>query len=573
MASKSKPAPRLQFTDEERADPALEKPIRKAEKAADQREAAQSKLPTKKTVVREKVADTSTGKPVTRLRFEETARKPPATPKHPITGRINAEADRLISEYEEDNTGLQAVHTASQAGQSALRMGESAYHSHQLRQYRKAEKTEEKLDQANRKYLLAKARQENPQHFSNPFSRWHQKRAIQKEYAEIKRGRMQETAFRLDHYPSHMRPQRKPREKRKTGLLIGAFGIMLVFVMNSVTSCVPVVQTTLSGIIASTYPAEEVDILAAEEFYLSLEEELQYQMTNYAELHPEYDECKFNLDTIWHDPYSLISFLSALHDGQPWTIDDVTDDMISIFERQYTLTETVRRKTKYRTETRTGVREVVDEETGMVYEEVYEYEISVPYTYTTCAVTLDNFNLSHLPILSMSKEKVGLYALYMSTLGNMPDLFSRNPYASTLKDPFIYDIPEEYFADEKFARLIEEGEKYLGFPYVWGGTSPSTSFDCCGFVSFVLTNSGVLNTGPRGVEGLYDLTNRIPPSEARPGDLIFFSETYEGGGELSHVGLYVGDGYMLHCGNPIGYVHIESSFYRDHFYAFGRLPI
>ncbi|MBQ2956515.1 MAG: C40 family peptidase [Clostridia bacterium] len=296
-------------------------------------------------------------------------------------------------------------------------------------------------------------------------------------------------------------------------------------------------------------------------------------MTNYAELHPEYDECKFNLDTIWHDPYSLISFLSALHDGQPWTIDDVTDDMISIFERQYTLTETVHRKTKYRTETRTGVREVVDEETGMVYEEVYEYEISVPYTYTTCTVTLDNFNLSHLPILSMSKEKVGLYALYMSTLGNMPDLFSRNPYASTLKDPFIYDIPEEYFADENFARLIEEGEKYLGFPYVWGGTSPSTSFDCCGFVSFVLTNSGVLNTGPRGVEGLYDLTDRIQPSEARPGDLVFFSETYEGGGVLSHVGLYVGDGYMLHCGNPIGYVHIESSFYRDHFYAFGRLPI
>lgn len=177
MASKPKPAPRLQFTDEERTESTLEKPIRKAEKAADQREAAQSKLPTKRTVVREKTTDTATGKPVTRLRFEETARKPPATPKHPITGRINAEADRLISEYEEDNTGLQAVHTASQAGQSALRMGESAYHSHQLRQYRKAEKTEEKLDQANRKYPLAKARQENPQPMSNPISRWQQKRA------------------------------------------------------------------------------------------------------------------------------------------------------------------------------------------------------------------------------------------------------------------------------------------------------------------------------------------------------------------------------------------------------------
>ena len=573
MANKSSPAPRLQFTEEKRADPALEKPIQKAEKAADRRDAAHEKLPTKKKVVRDKLTDTTTGKPVTRLRFEETVRKPPASHRHPVADRVSAEADRMLREYEEDNTGLQAAHTAGQAGQSALRMSENAYHAHQLRQYRKAEKTEEKLDQANRKYLLAKARLENPQHFSNRFSRWQQKRAIQKEYAEIKRGRMQETAFRLDHYPSHMRPQRKPREKRKTGLLIGAFGVMLVFVMNSVTACVPIVQTTLSGIIASTYPAEEADVLAAEEFYLSLEEALQNRLDNYAELHSEYDECKFSLDTIWHDPYSLISFLSALHDGQPWTIDDVTDDMIRIFERQYTLTETVRRKTKYRTETRTGVREVVDEETGMVYEEIYEYEVSVPYTYTTCTVSLDNFNLSHLPILSMSKEKMGLYALYMSTLGNMPDLFSGNPYASTLKDPFIYDIPEEYFADENFARLIEEGEKYLGFPYVWGGTSPSTSFDCCGFVSFVLTNSGVLNTGPRGVEGLYDLTDRIQPSEARPGDLVFFSETYEGGGVLSHVGIYVGDGYMLHCGNPIGYVHIESSFYRDHFYAFGRLPI
>ncbi|MBQ2956516.1 MAG: hypothetical protein IJE08_08640 [Clostridia bacterium] len=261
------PSSRLRFTDEEHVDPALKKPIRKIEKAAVQREIALSKLPTKKTVVREKVTDISTSKPVTKLRFEETVQKPPASIRHPAVDRVNAEADRLISEYEEDNTGLQAAHTAGQAGQFTLRMGESAYHSHQLRQYRKAEKTEEKLDQANRKYLLARAGQENPQHFSNPFSRWQQKRAIQKEYTEIKRGRMQETAFRQGHDPSrHMHPQRKPREKRKTGLLIGAFAVMLVFVMNSVTSCVPVVQTTLSGIIASTYPAEEADILAAEAF-------------------------------------------------------------------------------------------------------------------------------------------------------------------------------------------------------------------------------------------------------------------------------------------------------------------
>lgn len=576
MASKFLSAPKLQFTKEERADPALEKAIRAADKAADRRDIAQSKLPTRKVPVRETVSDSVSGKVITQLRFEASAKKRPSRICHPIANAVGAEAHRQAEEYEEDNTGLQAVHTAEQTGESVLRMGENAHHAHRLRTYRTAEKAEEKLDNANVRALQAKAARDNLQSSSNPISRWQQKRAIKKEYAAAQNsytsGTTAKTAADTAKRTSSAKKSRRAIKSRK-GLLIGALGIMLVFIMNAVTSCVPIAQTTLSGIVASTYPAEETDILAAEAFYTGLEEELQYEMDNYARLHPEYDECRFNLDTIWHDPYSLISFLSALQDGQPWTIDDVTDDMVRIFERQYTLTESVRRQTKYRTEMRTGVREVLDEETGLVHEEVYEYEVSVPYTYTICTVTLDNFNLSHLPVLSMSKGKLGLYALYMSMLGNMPELFSDHPYASVLKDPFIYDIPDEYFADENFARLIEEGEKYLGFPYIWGGTSPDTSFDCCGFVSFVLTNSGVLNTGPRGVEGLYGLTDRIHPSEARPGDLVFFSETYDGGGLLSHVGIYAGDGMMLHCGNPIGYVDIGASFYSEHFYAFGRLPI
>ncbi len=554
--NKSRSAPRLQFTDEEGNASATGKSVQKAEKAANQRE--------------------TVGKKTVKLYFEENTGKSPSKVYHPAADAVGAQVHRQISECEEENTGLQAAHTAEQTGETALRMGMSAYHAHQLRNHRTAEKADAESDKANLRALPAKKDKDKPQFSSNSISRWQQKRAIRKEYAAEKKGYASEATAKSAESAAERTVSKKRAGhsgKGKTGWLIGAFGIMLVFIMNMVTSCVPIVQTTFSGIIASTYSSEEADIKAAEAFYTELEEKLQEDMDNYARRHPEYDECRFSLDPIWHDPYSLISFLSALHDGQPWTIDNVRDDMVRIFEKQYTLTETVRRKTKYRMEIRTGVREVLDEETGLIYEESYEYEVSVPYTYTTCTVTLDNFNLSHLPVLSMSKERLGLYALYMSTLGNMSDLFARHPHASTLKDPFIYDIPEAYFADENFARLIEEGEKYLGFPYVWGGTSPSTSFDCCGFVSFVLTNSGVLNTGPRGVEGLYDLTDRIHPSEARPGDLIFFSETYEGGGDLSHVGIYVGDGYMLHCGNPIGYVDIGASFYSDHFYAFGRLPI
>ena len=271
----------------------------------------------------------------------------------------------------------------------------------------------------------------------------------------------------------------------------------------------------------------------------------------------DYDEYHFDLDEIEHDPYVLISILSALHEGV-FTIDQVQGDLQTLFDKQYILTETVTTETRYRTETRTD-------------SEGNEYKVEVPYTWYICTVTLENFDLSHVPVYMMGEEQFSLYATYMSTLGNRPDLFPSSGYVNKYIDnpPTAWEIPAEYLTDERFNTLITEAEKYLGYPYVWGGSSPSTSFDCSGFVSYVLTNSGLCNTGRLGAQGLYNIST--PVSDPQPGDLVFFVGTYDTTG-VSHVGIYVGDGMMLHCGDPIQYSNLNTSYWQSHFYAYGRPP-
>lgn len=304
-------------------------------------------------------------------------------------------------------------------------------------------------------------------------------------------------------------------------------------------------------------------MLAAEAAYSAMEAELQNELDNFESLHPGYDEYRYDLDEIGHDPYVLISILSALHEGV-FTIDEVQGDLEMLFEKQYILTLTEEVEVRYRTETDTWT----DDE-GNIHTDTYE----VPYNYYILNVELENFNLSHIPVHIMGEETMSLYAAYMSTLGNRPDLFPTRAYpnASTLKEPTYYDIPAKALADETFAALITEAEKYLGFPYVWGGSNPRTSFDCSGFVSWALTNSGVCNTGRLGAQGLYNISTPVPSADAKPGDLIFFVGTYDTPG-VSHVGIYVGGGMMLHCGNPISYANINTSYWQSHFYAFARPP-
>ena len=313
-------------------------------------------------------------------------------------------------------------------------------------------------------------------------------------------------------------------------------------------------------------------MLAAEAQYLAMEQELQSELDNYEATH-DYDEYHYELDEIEHDPYVLISALTALKGGA-WTIDEVQDSLQMLFEKQYILTETVTTETRYREETRTGTSIVTDPETGESYEEEYEYTVQVPYTYYICNVKLENFNLSHVPVYVMSSSQLSMYATYMGTLGNRPDLFAGSAYVNKYyRDDYEkYEIPPEALEDEQFAAMIAEAEKYLGYPYVWGGSSPSTSFDCSGFVSWVINHCGVgWNVGRLGAEGLRGICTRVSPSEAKPGDLIFFERTYNTSG-ASHVGIYVGNNMMLHCGDPIHYTSINTSYWQDHFLAFGRLP-
>ena len=300
-------------------------------------------------------------------------------------------------------------------------------------------------------------------------------------------------------------------------------------------------------------------MLGAEAAYCALEDELQRYLDTYTRTH-DYDEYHFDLDTIEHDPYVLISMISALHEGA-WTLDEVRGTLQDLFDRQYILTEDVVVEVRYRTVTRTD-------------SEGNTYTVQVPYTYYICNVKLENFDMSHLPVYIMGEEQMSLYAVYMHTLGNRPDLFPNGTYpnASTVKEPTYYDIPPEALEDATFAAMMAEAEKYLGYPYVWGGASPSTSFDCSGYVSWVINNCGVgWNFGRLTADGLLGVCTPVSSADAKPGDLIFFQGTYNTSG-ASHVGIYVGNGMMIHCGDPISYANINTSYWQQHFYTFGRLP-
>lgn len=537
---------RLYFSDEERADPALKKPIRKADKAADKYDAAMEKL-----------NRTGSGKKAALLPETQARSRPPAQPSHIIGDAASASLHRQLADEQDDNVGVQAVNDLSIAGESVLRTGEHAYYTHRAKPYQKAAKAGERLDRANIHALQTRAHHTTPTNTVNPVSRLRQRRSIRKQYAAAHRGRnVAATAQAARRSVETSRKTGSFVVRHRHGVLLGVLAALLVFVANSLSACAPLLQTVVNAVAIGTYPAEESDILAAERAYRAMENELQDELDHYTQYHPEYDEAVIDQQSIWHDPYALMALISARM-GDQWTVDSAYPFMERLFDRQYELTERVERQTRYHTERGPDGA-----------------EIQVPYTYTICYVTLVNNNLSHLPFYVLSRPQISMYALYMSTLGNMPDLFAGNPYASTLRDPMEYEVPEELLAaDESFARLIAEAEKYIGYPYVWGGDSPETSFDCSGFISYIFTHSGVYNIGRRGANGLYSMCRKISPEEARPGDLIFFEGTMgEDVGGMTHVGLYVGNNMMIHCGSPISYADLTDSYWQQHFFAYGRVP-
>ena len=351
-------------------------------------------------------------------------------------------------------------------------------------------------------------------------------------------------------------------KRHPVGVVLALACVLLLFMMQSCSSSLVTLGNAGAGAVgATTYPSQDEEMLAAEAAYCGMEAELQDYLDSYESTH-DYDEYHFDLDSIEHDPYVLISILSVLHEGA-WTLDQVQGTLKTLFDRQYILTEDVVVETRYRTETDTWT-----DADGNTHTDTYQ----VPYDYYICTVTLENFNLSHVPVYIMSEEQLGMYATYMATLGNRPDLFPGSGYIGKYVEGSYtdYDIPPEALDDEVFAAIIKEAEKYLGYPYVWGGSSPSTSFDCSGFVSWVINHSG-WDVGRLGAQGLCNICTPVSSANVKPGDLVFFTGTYDTPG-VSHVGIYVGNNMMIHCGDPISYANLNSSYWQSHFYRYGRLP-
>ena len=565
--------PRLQFSDADLAEPKLEKPIKRVKKAAAKADKAQAKIPKKTVVKKERGFDPATGKVKTQLRFEEVdKKKPPSKLTHAVRDApanfVLSQVHREVRQSEDDNVGVEAAHKIEQAVESGGRLVQSAHRAHQLKPYRAATRAEKKLERANLDALQKKAEIDSPT--SNPVSKWQQKQAIKKQYAAAKHNQAaQTTAKAAENTAKAAKKAAEKAEKagkyvwehRRGFAIAAAILLMLAFLLNGLSSCSVIMDGVGSGIAASTYPSQDADMLGAEAQYCEMEAELQRYLDTYESTH-DYDEYHFDLDTIEHDPYVLISIITALHQGE-WTLDEVQGTLQMLFDRQYILTEDVVVETRYRTETDTWT-----DADGNTHTDTYQ----VPYDYYICTVTLENFNLSHVPVYIMSEEQLGMYATYMATLGNRPDLFPGSGYIGKYVEGSYtdYDIPPEVLDDEVFAAIIKEAEKYLGYPYVWGGSSPSTSFDCSGFVNWVINHSG-WDVGRLGAQGLCNICTPISSANVKPGDLVFFTGTYDTPG-VSHVGIYVGNNMMIHCGDPISYANLNSNYWQSHFYRYGRLP-
>ena len=565
--------PRLQFSDADLAEPKLEKPIKRVKKAEAKADKAQAKISKKTVVKKERGFDPATGKVKTQLRFEEVdKKKPPSKLTHAVqdapANLILSQVHREVRQSEDDNVGVEAAHKVEQAVESGGRLVQSAHRAHQLKPYRAAIRAEKKLEQANLDALQKKAEIDSPT--SNPVSKWQQKQAIKKQYAAAKHNQAaQTTAKAAENTAKAAKKAAEKAEKagkyvwehRRGFAIAAAILLMLAFLLNGLSSCSVIMDSVGSGIAASTYPSQDADMLGAEAQYCEMEAELQRYLDTYESTH-DYDEYHFDLDTIEHDPYVLISMITALHQGE-WTLDEVQGTLQMLFDRQYILTEDVVVETRYRTETDTWT-----DADGNTHTDTYQ----VPYDYYICTVTLENFNLSHVPVYIMSEEQLGMYATYMATLGNRPDLFPGSGYIGKYVEGSYtdYDIPPEALDDEVFAAIIKEAEKYLGYPYVWGGSSPSTSFDCSGFVSWVINHSG-WDVGRLGAQGLCNICTPVSSANVKPGDLVFFTGTYDTPG-VSHVGIYVGNNMMIHCGDPISYANLNSNYWQSHFYRYGRLP-
>lgn len=579
---------RLRFTEDDLADGKVKKAADRAEKAADKAEKAVDKVsPKKKHQKLRSEADVSASRKA-KLRFDKAKvdvdLDKPSKGKHLITrasaATVSSKVHQAVSEHEDDNVGIQAVHQSEEALETAAYTVDHAVYSKKLKAYDKANKLVEKSDAANVDALFEKFKKDNPDASSNPFSRWRQKQAIKKEYAAAKAGKSVagSSSAASKGAAKAAKETKKLSEKlaefvtshSKVIIVVLLFSLLFMLIAGAFSSCSAMFQGGTNVVLGTSFTAEDEDIIGANDDYKALEAALRSKISNIERTHSGYDEYRYELDEINHNPYELAAYLTVMFED--YTREEVQSTLQWLFDRQYELTLTEEVEIRTRTETRTGTTTSTDPETGETTTEEYEYEVEVEYEYYILNVKLVNKGLNMaVGNAGLSEDQMERYRVLLETRGNRPDLFGDDIYASPSGEYTDYDIPGEALTDEKFANMIQEAEKYLGYPYVWGGSSPSTSFDCSGFVSWVINNCGNgWNVGRLTANGLMGVCDIIPKSEAKPGDLIFFQGTYDTSG-ASHVGIYVGNGMMIHCGNPISYASIETSYWQQHYYCMGRI--
>ena len=503
----------------------------------------------------------------------------PKKPGNLAADAISAKAHQSVRNADQDNnSGVEAAHFSEGSAEGAARAGSRFQYGRKLRQYKKLERLEKKADKDAVDSIFAERMKSDPQAGSNFFSRWRQKQAIKKEYAAAKAGAaaaentaagtakaaqgtasMTEKAFQFVQSHSH--------------IIIGiaAVGLLVLVIAGSVSSCSVLINGGGNVVLGTSYTAEDEDLKGVETDYTKLEDKLRKQIDRIETDHPGYDEYRYNLAEIGHNPYELASLLTV--EFENYTRSQVQARLQSIFEAQYELKLEEKVEIRTRKETRVGYRYNPITGTG----HTYTYQVTVQYEYKILNVTLLNRGVDYVARNSgLTDDQLQRYEVALECRGNRDDLFAGIAFATpdgagSSGEYQDYDIPGEALTDEKFRKMITEAEKYLGYPYVWGGSSPSTSFDCSGFVSWVINHCGNgWNVGRQTANGLMGKCDIIPKSEAKPGDLIFFQKTYNTSG-ASHVGIYVDNGMMIHCGSPISYASIETSYWRQHYYCMGRI--
>lgn len=503
----------------------------------------------------------------------------PKKPGNLAADAISAKAHQSVRNADQDNnSGVEAAHFSEGSAEGVARAGSRFQYGRKLRQYKKLERLEKKADKDAVDSIFAERMKSDPQAGSNLFSRWRQKQAIKKEYAAAKAGAaaaentaagtakaaqgtasMTEKAFQFVQSHSH--------------IIIGiaAVGLLVLVIAGSVSSCSVLINGGGNVVLGTSYTAEDEDLKGVETDYTKLEDKLRKQIDRIETDHPGYDEYRYNLAEIGHNPYELASLLTV--EFENYTRSQVQARLQSIFEAQYELKLEEKVEIRTRKETRVGYRYNPITGTG----HTYTYQVTVQYEYKILNVTLLNRGVDYVARNSgLTDDQLQRYEVTLECQGNRDDLFAGIAFATpdgagSSGEYQDYDIPGEALTDEKFRKMITEAEKYLGYPYVWGGSSPSTSFDCSGFVSWVINHCGNgWNVGRQTANGLMGKCDIIPKSEAKPGDLIFFQKTYNTSG-ASHVGIYVGNGMMIHCGNPISYASIETNYWRQHYYCMGRI--